>query len=555
MNRHMNVSDRHLFGRPAIASQDSCLSNTSTAKDSPWPAQIASTSKIRDVKISLDGCHILYQVEAFYKANRTLSELWLAQTDVQRSARPVTNGLFNDRAGVFHPDGRRVVLLSDRHDPGKSLHVYMLQLNFEGGEYPEPVRVADFGKKGVQGFEISPNGYYIAFTRVDETASEDKHRKIERRDDAWVFGENSGSTKLHVYSFSTNTISTIEEIRKDRHIESFTWSPDSKRLLYRLRLGRTPEYAEQEVTLEAILVEEGSRVPVALGLYPRSPSGQNIWLPSGYIVSLQSYDPRNLLDARALFAHYVDGHFTSKEVKDCSQGHLGLGTAGDRYMQESWRRDVDDRPHGVAQGCRGSGGGSHTLYGQTEDAVRIVNMTSKNHDPQDGGMIAVEVCSDVDTHIDVVSFEGNTMKTLFTLFQTQEDAIWFGAWDATRTIDGNGNVSYICVAVLSSGLRHEPPNVWACRVSGEPQQRSTKIKLSSHLQWLAGTPIFKTEVMRWKAADGTELSGLARYPPGYDGRGRLPTVLFIHGGPYRYAETTCLHPQSGNTARFHALFL
>jgi dipeptidyl aminopeptidase/acylaminoacyl peptidase len=170
------------------------------------------------------------------------------------------------------------------------------------------------------------------------------------------------------------------------------------------------------------------------------------------------------------------------------------------------------------------------LYGDTEDAVRIVNMSSDSED----SMIAVEAFSDVDTHIDAVSFEGNTMKTLFTLFQTQEDAIWFGSWDARKTMDGNGNVSYVCAAVLSSGIRHEPPNVWACRVSGEQREISNKIKLSSHLQWLADAPVFKTEVMRWKAADGTELSGLVRYPPGYDvSHGRLPTVLFIHGGPYR----------------------
>jgi dipeptidyl aminopeptidase/acylaminoacyl peptidase len=157
-------------------------------------------------------------------------------------------------------------------------------------------------------------------------------------------------------------------------------------------------------------------------------------------------------------------------------------------------------------------------------------------------MIAVEACSDVDTHIDAVSFEGNTMKTLFTLFQTQEDGIWFGAWDARRTMDGNGNVSYVCAAVLSSGVRHEPPNVWAYRVSGEQREISNKIKLSSHLQWLSNAPVFKTEVMRWKAADGTELSGLVRYPSGYDvSHGRLPTVLFIHGGPYRWVKTSCLH--------------
>jgi hypothetical protein len=50
------------------------------------------------------------------------------------------------------------------------------------------------------------------------------------------------------------------------------------------------------------------------------------------------------------------------------------------------------------------------------------------------------------------------MKTVFTLIQTEEDAIWFFAWDARRAVDGNGNVSYVCATVLSSGVRHELPN-------------------------------------------------------------------------------------------------
>jgi hypothetical protein len=512
--------------------QDSLLPISRTAKASPWPARIAATLKVRDVRISPDGSRVLYQVQAFYKSDRTLSELWLAQTDVQNSSRPLTNGMFNDKAGVFHPDGSSVMFLSDRHDPGKSMHIYTLDLNLERVNL-KPVRVADFGKRGVQGFKISPDGRFIAFTSADEKACEEEEQKTQQRDDAHVFGENNMTMRLRVYHSETGAVSTMEEIRKDGHMESYTWSPDSRQLLYRLRRGRGPEYAEQEVILERIPVDL-PRVPIVLGSYPRSPSGQDIWLSSGQIASLQSYDPRNSLDARTLFVHHIDEPFGVLQGTDRSRRYAGPEQL-ERHDRQVGERD-DGKQQGIARECQGSNNRHHRLYGDREDAVRIVNMAASSGDSPDGVMIAIEVSSDVETHIDAIAVEEGRMGAVFTLFQTKEDAVWFGAWDARRAVDNIGNLSYVCAAVLSSGVRHEPPNVWACRVAGSEQHEmsSGKIKLSSHLQWLADAPVFRTEVIRWKATDGTELSGLVRYPPGYEAsHGLLPTVLFIHGGPYR----------------------
>ncbi|KAF8068855.1 Alpha/Beta hydrolase protein [Lyophyllum atratum] len=459
------------------------------SEDHPWPSQIASSYKVRDVQLSPDGSTILYQVQPFYKADRTISELWLAQTDIPQSARPLTltNGAYNDKAGVFHPDGRRVIFLSDRSSVGKPAQIYLLDLDNKGGSDAEPVPLSPkLEKKGVQAFDVSPDGEFVAFTSRDDAVSEDELKRIEEKDDARVFdgsGGVGGFSRLRVYSFATGAIWTLEGVRKDRHIEAFTWSPDSTRLLYRLRQGRESEFAEREVTLESIAVEDSCQIPCVVGVYPRSPSGQNIWTNSGHILSLQSYDSRNILDARALFADRADKQISFTKF-------------GER------------------------------LYGLTDDAVRIVDMR---------GDIAVEVCCDVDTNIDIVSFDADTheAKKRLTIFQTQQEAIWFGSWDAKRVVDIGGNSSYVFAAVLSSVVRHEPPNVWACRVSDDGRELSPKLQLSSHLQWLTDIPSITAEVVRWTSTDGTHLSGLVRYPPGYKAsHGPLPTVLFLHGGPY-----------------------
>jgi hypothetical protein len=44
-------------------------------------------------------------------------------------------------------------------------------------------------------------------------------------------------------------------------------------------------------------------------------------------------------------------------------------------------------------------------------------------------------------------------------------------------------------------------------------------------------PVGKTEVIRWKSADGKEIEGLLTYPFGYQAGQKVPLILNIHGGP------------------------
>jgi dipeptidyl aminopeptidase/acylaminoacyl peptidase len=44
-------------------------------------------------------------------------------------------------------------------------------------------------------------------------------------------------------------------------------------------------------------------------------------------------------------------------------------------------------------------------------------------------------------------------------------------------------------------------------------------------------PVGKTEVIRWKSADGKEIEGLLTYPVGYRAGQKVPLILNVHGGP------------------------
>jgi dipeptidyl aminopeptidase/acylaminoacyl peptidase len=450
------------------------------------PKHISALGKVREIRLSPDGTHVVYQNQHQYKVTAsTEAELWVAQTDVPNSARLLTgNGSFNGST-VFHPDGKRIVFLSDRDTPGKAATMYVM--NYTAGADTEPEAI----KTGtVQGFDLSPDGAWIAFVSPADTSEAYKAR-IKDKDDAKVYSEKVGLSRIMLYNFATGETSALKGVRDDMQVESLTWSPDSKEILYRMRENKGAEYAEMPIMVERIAIGDENPVPIHVATYPRSPTGQSLWLASGHIADLHSYVPSNILDARTLFVNRLGELF-------CASGE----------------------------------GPTTRLYGVSEDAVRIVNMQPGDGNAGGEGFIAVEVCNDIDTHMDVVvcSAHGG-VRTSIKMFETDDDALWFSAWDARRVVDASGTVSYVFAAVLSSAIRHEPPNAWTIRVDSKGALKE-RVKLSSHLQWLSDAPRIRTEVVRWKAADGTQLSGLVRYPPGYES-GKLPTVLFLHGGPYR----------------------
>lgn len=47
----------------------------------------------------------------------------------------------------------------------------------------------------------------------------------------------------------------------------------------------------------------------------------------------------------------------------------------------------------------------------------------------------------------------------------------------------------------------------------------------------ADAPIGRTEVLRWKAADGMDIEGLLTYPVGYEKGRKVPLLVVVHGGP------------------------
>lgn len=310
------------------------------------PERIAASEALSDLTLSPDATKVLYNVRPAYKSEEHgTAALWIADVGKAESARQLTSGLFNDHAGRFHPDGDRVIFLSDRHKAGGPDQLYSIRL--DGGE-ASPIFGKD-NKKAVSSFQISPNGRFIAFASADEPSAEDE-KKEKDRDDVKVFGEKKGFERLRLYTFASGSVRTLG-VHAHRHITSFTWKPDSSELLFTTIRQAEPEFYYEEIPLERILVAEGDFVPQRVGTYPWFPR-HVLWVAEDMFVSVQSFEPALVNDASAVFVR-----------------RSGAFAQAQRY------------------------------YGEDEDANVVKDM-------RHNGLLGVEIVTGVDRRIDVLGAKG-----------------------------------------------------------------------------------------------------------------------------------------------------
>jgi dipeptidyl aminopeptidase/acylaminoacyl peptidase len=71
------------------------------------------------------------------------------------------------------------------------------------------------------------------------------------------------------------------------------------------------------------------------------------------------------------------------------------------------------------------------------------------------------------------------------------------------------------------------------------------VKITSINAEHAGKPLPKTEVVKWKGADGKEIEGLLTYPINYQPGQKVPFILNVHGGPAGVFTQTCVVGNGG----------
>jgi dipeptidyl aminopeptidase/acylaminoacyl peptidase len=71
------------------------------------------------------------------------------------------------------------------------------------------------------------------------------------------------------------------------------------------------------------------------------------------------------------------------------------------------------------------------------------------------------------------------------------------------------------------------------------------VKISSINADNASKPLPKTEIIKWKGADGKEIEGLLTYPINYKPGTKVPFILNVHGGPAGVFQQNCVAANGG----------
>lgn len=218
------------------------------------PELLEAFGRVSDPQISPDGKKVLYGVQyESLKENKGNRELWVMNIDGSEQTR-LTHTAESEQNAVWFDNGNKIAFLA------KSGEAVQLQImNADGSNR----KVVSNIEKGIEGFKFSPDETKVVFIstiKYAETA-QDKYPDLDKASgrviddlmykhwDEWV--ENIPHPFLA--SFDGNALSDIKDIMEGEpyeapmrpfgNVESFAWTPDSKKLVYVSRKKTGLEYA------------------------------------------------------------------------------------------------------------------------------------------------------------------------------------------------------------------------------------------------------------------------------------------------------------------------
>ena len=205
------------------------LSNAFAQTKSNWsPTQTIKHKVISTVRVSPDGGKVVYAVKELKTIDGKsdfINHLFISDNNNTNTIQ-LTQGEKNNINPKWSPDGKKIAFVSNRN--GKN-NLYCL--NLAGGEAE---RLTDL-KTGINEFKWSTTGNQIAFTSSDFETEEETGNKKSGND--WFFmNENFKQGRLHLLQLNKKDKNGIPQIttlsKENRHINSFSWSPDDQWIAY-----------------------------------------------------------------------------------------------------------------------------------------------------------------------------------------------------------------------------------------------------------------------------------------------------------------------------------
>jgi dipeptidyl aminopeptidase/acylaminoacyl peptidase len=133
-------------------------------------------------------------------------------------------------------------------------------------------------------------------------------------------------------------------------------------------------------------------------------------------------------------------------------------------------------------------------------------------------------------------------KTLATIYVLSADGNSISEWNKNET-------AFLTSATINSSNTHlsfqlqsptQFPQAYVSSISNY-----TPVKLTNVNAEALNKPLPKTELIKWKGADGKEIEGLLTYPLNYKAGTKVPLLLNVHGGPAGVFTQNCVAGNAG----------
>jgi dipeptidyl aminopeptidase/acylaminoacyl peptidase len=347
------------------------------------------------------------------------------------------------------------------------------------GERPQVMTLPIGGKaakqitsapEGVSNYEWSPDGRSIAYLSLEPMSAEEEKK---RKDQTFVIQVDRQNRPARLWLKALDDGEPKALTPPDHFVDGLTWAPDGKSLVYSAA-PFSGFMAPYETSLYSIPREGGTpRVLVEREGIDNAPQ----FSPDGRHVAFISTGGRRMLKAaRGLSVISLTGNSVSAP-------RMLTGDTGTWVAEFTWTPDSKSVLFTYTEGTFAMG---ERMF-ESPPARVWVNGTTGTSAPRIEPLATGRSAS----------FSPSVSRD--------------GRGFAYRSVE-HGTTGDVQVLDLSA--------------TGSKPRRITEI--NGEVRELA---LGAVEPIRWKSFDGMEIWGLLVTPPGYDGKQKLPTLVYSHGGP------------------------
>jgi dipeptidyl aminopeptidase/acylaminoacyl peptidase len=405
----------------------------------------------------------------------------LMRTDLTtREDLQLTRGKESCYAPRWSPDGKRIAFVSERPAPKNSgkrardsssddAKTQVWVMNAFGGE---PWPLTDL-KRGVIQFNWAGSGA-IVFAAQEEPSLYETTREDEKKDDSKVVDDERHEPPARLFRVDVATKKVTRLTANSDRIDWLAVSPDGKHAVARHQRSLRYEY-------------DNKIKPVIMLHDLESGAAERVFADKGFNISSARWAP----DGKGFYAvndRSSRPQFDYPSVWELHYFDLAAKTA--RAVDLGWENGLS------AQDANSSEPG----YAVTAD-----------------GFVAL-LANGARNKLARLTRDGDGWKR--TWLEGEHAANVFGLAAAR---DGKSLIYAYSTASTPVQWRHAPL---------EKNRIGKSDEIAAGLnESIADLPKAKTEIIRWKGAEGDEVEGILYYPHGYEKGKTYPLVVMIHGGP------------------------